>query len=226
MASLSSPTLERLLKEVRITLNQPSKNNSFWTDEELTMYLNDAIRVYFLEVNERSEGQFDTKVSLDLVADTETVSLPTDCFEVKALYRVFNDENKVLNYKPNIIESYGTTTSTGDSYYEPYYYFRGNDIVLRPIPGFSETGGLVLEYTQFPEVLILGSDVMPSKVSPVFKELIIMYAVYKAKIKESMVNGANTYSAAESHLADLYKTFKEDVGGRSKFPQFMRPFNP
>lgn len=224
MATLSSPTLDRLLKEVRIFLNQPQKSNSFWTDEELTLYLNDAVRIYFLEVNERSEGQFDAKVNLDIVAGQEEVALPADCFEVKALFAVWNNENRILTYKNNLTASTSSQEQGGPTYYEPYYYFRGNNLVLQPIPAFDKAAGLLLEYTAFPEQMIYGGDTLSNKVSPVFKELIVMYAVYKAKVKESLVTGTNTSALVEVHLADLFNTFKNDIGGRSKYPQYTVPY--
>lgn len=224
MATLSSPTLERLIKEVRIFLNQPQKTNSFWTDEELTLYLNDGVRMYFLEVNERSEGQFDVKTTLDLVQGQETVDLPTDCFEVKALYASWNSQLRMLAYKNNLTNSLAKQPAGGPDYFEPFYYFRGNSLVLSPTPDFSLTGGLVLEYTAFPEQMIWGGDVMTSKISPVFKELIVMYAVYKAKVKESLVTGTNTAALAQAHLGDLFKAFKEDIGSRSKYPQQTVPY--
>lgn len=224
MATLTSPTLERLIKETRIMLNQPQKANSFWTDEELTVYLNDAVRVYFMEVNERAEGQFDTKVELDLVNGQEEIDLPADCFEVKTLAKKWTTANKILTYKVNLTDPTTALPQGGPNYYEPFYYFRGNKIVLNPIPGFDETAGLILEYTAFPEQMIYGGDAMSARVTPVFKELIVMYAVYKAKIKESLTTGSTTYGPAQTLLADLFTTFKNDIGGRSKYPQYTVPY--
>jgi hypothetical protein len=226
MATLSPDTLNQLLTQARLFLNQPKSDNSFWSDPELTGYINDGIRQYFLIIAENGEGQFDAKISLDLVQNVETVALPTDCFEVRSLYRVRNGSNDILRYNNNISKGYSTQGGNSGDSYLPYYFFRGNDIVLRPIPGFAETGGLILEYTAFPETLITGLDTMTNKISPIFKELVVKYCVYQAKLKESSVMGGDTYRPVEAHLADLFRMFKETVGGRSKFPQFISPFNP
>jgi hypothetical protein len=226
MALLQPPTLSRLIKEARIFLNQKEEKNSFWKDDELSIYANDAIRQYFLILSENAEGQFDEKVSLDLVAGQETIALPTDCFEVRAIFRVQNEVNQILQYKNNLTESYDTSVQSGGDTYVPYYYFRGESIVLRPVPGTNEVGGLVLEYTKFPETLITGLDAMTSNISTIFKELVVMYMVYKAKLKESSVQGGDTYRASEGHLSSLFTQFKNTVGGRSKFPQYILPFNP
>lgn len=225
MANLSSPTLDRLLKEVRITLRQPSADNSTWSDAEIIMYLNDAVRVYFLEVLKSGEGQFDATADLDLTSADDTVPMPDDCFQIKALYRKDSSTYTPLVYKNNTTVAYTQDTAAGGMYY-PYYYLRGNDIVLRPIPGFTETAGLRIEYTAFPETVIWGGDVLTSSVSPLFKEMIIFYAVYKCKLADDMVNGSNTSAPAVMHLGQLFKQFKETVSPRSLYPQFVTPFNP
>ncbi len=227
MATLSQPTLSALLKETRIMLNQPEASNSFWTDAELGGFLNDAVRLYFQEIAQRAEGQFDAQVDLNIVANVETIALPTDCFEVKAVYKLQNSSNYViLTYRNNITEGYDTQSNSSNGGYEPYYYFRGNNLVLRPVPTFNETASIRLEYISFPSELIIGSDVMSSGISPVFKELVVMYAVWKAKVKESLVTGTNTYNGAAEILGNIYKKFTESVGYRSKYPQMIRPFNP
>lgn len=226
MAALTSPTLERLIREIRVILNQPKAENSRWSDAELGNYVNDAIQKYFLVINEAAEGQFDKSASLTTVSGTETVDLPSDFFTIKALYSVQNNDRILLRYDNNIVSGYDAATNGGSSNYEPSYYFRGNKLVLRPIPGFSSSTALSLEYTAFPETLLTGSDTMTVAISPLFKELVVMYGVYKAKMKDDLVNGSNTRGAAEAHLADLYNNFKHQVVDRSKFPLRITPFNP
>lgn len=226
MLALSAPSLDRLLRETRNLLNQPREENSFWSNEELIGYLNDGTRTYFLDLSERAEGQFDKVTSLDITSGTETVALPSDCYEIRALYKKSGDYYQILNYENNLTQSYSGVSSSSGNGYAPSYYLRGNNLVLRDVPSSSETAGLKLEYTAFPEVLIWGGDSMVSGISPVFKELVIMYAVYKAKVKEDLNNGGNNSAKAAGHLGDLYKQFKDAVSIRSKYPQFIKPFSP
>lgn len=226
MATLSSPTLGRIITNVRNLLNQPSPDNSLWTDLEITEYLNEAIRIYFVEVSHNNEGLFTTKTLLDITANTETVALPTDCFEIKALRKTVTNGYEILSYRNDLTLGYTTQGGTSSNMYLPYYYLRGNNIVLRPTPNFSETGGLELEYIQFPDTMVNGGDTMTSQVSPIFKNLIEMYAVYKAKLKESMVNGVNTYEVPKQNLNELYTMFKEAIQKRSANPVYVLPFNP
>ena len=227
MAVLTSPTLNELLVDVRNRLGQPSNLNSQWTDKELIGYLNEGIRRYFGEVVQNSEGQFTKTANLDIVSGTETVSTPSDFFEVRQLWKKIDNEFIILSYRPHRDESYTTQGTDSSLSYVPYYYLRGNDIVLRPTPNFSETAGLQLEYIHFPDTMVNGGDSLTSNVAPIFRDLIRSYAVYQAKLKESYTgNNINVHSAAQSQVADLYQQFKDVIVGRSHGPQAIKPFNP
>ena len=226
MATLSAPTLGKILSNVRNLLNQPNPANSFWTDLELVEYINEAIRIYFAQVLKNAEGQFTTVTDLDIVSGTETVALPSDFFEVKALYIQRNQGYDILNYLPNLTSGYNTTLGNGASLYCPYYFFGGNSIVLRPTPNFSQSAILRLEYVQFPDTLVNGGDSLTTQVSPIFKQLIEMYAVYKAKLKESMVSGVDLTAIPKDNLAQMDKLFLETINKRSEYPEFIQPFSP
>lgn len=213
-----------MLRDVRIRLNQPRAENSRWSDPELADYLNEGAQQIFLTVQEICEGQFDTTTTLNTTANTETVTLPTDCFAVKALYWNSGTVNRRLVYKSSVTEDFDTTAS-GSSGYEPYYFLRGNSLVLRPKPGFtSTTGPLVLEYTKYPTVLVYGADTLDTGISPLFKQLLVAYAVTEAKRKDDLVTGGSSRTAAESHLGDLWRNFRHQLSERSKAPQFITPF--
>lgn len=226
MALLSSPTADDLLVNIRNMLNQPDATNSFWTDAELLTYVDEAVRRYYVEVVQHAEGQFNVVTDLDIVGGAETIDLPSDFFELRALYRKTSQGYDMLFYRNNLTEGYATTTASGGDLYNPYYYFRGNALVLRPIPGFDQVAGLRMEYVQFPETIVTGGDSLTSQVSPVFKDLIETYAVYKAKMKESLVSGVDTSALAKANLNDLFAVFKEVIEGRSYSPTAVKPFNP
>lgn len=226
MALLASPTLQKLLSETRTLLNQRDPQNSFWQDDELTDYLNEAVRLYFTEAVAVNEGYFTAQVDLNLVSGADTVALPNDFYKVRNLYKLVSDGYVILPYRNNLTEGYSTQGANTGNAYLPYYYFRGNSLVLRPGPNYSETSGLRLEYVQFPDTMIWGGDSLTSQVSPIFKQLIVMYAVNKAKIRESLVNGVTTYAPSEQHLGMLYTAFKNSIPERSKNPTYVIPFNP
>ena len=226
MATLTSPTIEDLIQNVRNMLNQPNASNSFWTDEELAVYLNEGVRRYFAEVVLQLEGQFTATSDRDIVTSVQTVTLPSDCFSLKQVWRKVTGGYLPMHYRNNITEGFSTEASGGGDNFLPDYYLRGNTLVLSQIPGFSETGGIKIEYVQFPETMVTGGDSLTAQVSPVFKDLIEAYAIYKAKVKESLVNGTNTSALALQNLNDLFTAFKEAIPNRSASPSAIKPFNP
>ena len=207
-------------------LRQQDSNNSNWSDAALTEWLNDAVRRYFLELAQENEGQFDKVVMLDLVKQVEEIPLPNDFLMVKTIHRVIGNDRLILEYNSAISENYYQNTTGISVYYEPYYFIRGNNLVVRPFPPQDEVGGLQLEYTSFPDTMISGNDALTAGISPVFRELIVSYAVYKAKQQEDLTNNSNTSAKAATHLQYLETTFKESVGNRSRYPQFTVPYNP
>lgn len=222
---LAPNTLGKYIRSVRLLLNQPNAANSFWSDEEITDYLNEAIRMYYLEVTNNDEGFWTKIVDLDVVNNVETVALPADCFEIKAVYMQQPQGYAVLPYRNYESTSYSTQGGTGNQTYFPAYYFRENNLVLRPVPNYSATSALRVEYIYFPDMLQNAGDVMSANVLPIFKQLIEMYAVYKAKMKESLTNGTDTASMAKANMNEIYKLFIDTVRNRSKYPQFIKSFN-
>jgi len=222
---LASATLGNYIVAVRDLLNQPNAANSFWSDAELTRYLNEAIRMYYLELTNNDEGFWTTTAALNIVSGSELVALPSNCFEVKAVYKLVSGGAVILPYENNVSDSYSTQGGGGGETFFPSYYFRENNLVLRPVPNYSEVGGISVEYIYFPDSMQNAGDVMSANVMPIFRQLIEMYAVYKAKLKESLTNGTDTASLAKQNLGDIYKLFVDTAQNRSKHPQFIKPFN-
>lgn len=226
MATLTSPTAQSLIANVRAFLGEQDENNSLWSNAEIVNFLNEGIRRYFGEVVQNSEGQFTKQTDLDIVSGTDTIALPADFFEVVRLYRKVGNEYIILPYDNAFNESY-TNDGPGNTSGFFSYYFRGNNLVLRNVPTFSETAGLRLEYIAFPETLVTGGDVMTSDVSPVFKDLIEMYAVYKAKLAESIRgNNVDMDSKIKAHVSEIYSQFKDVIKNRSAYPHYTQAFNP
>lgn len=228
MAAVVVPTLERIIRDVRVRLNQPKAENSRWSDTELTEYINEALQQMFLTINETSEGQFDKVGNLDVTNAVDTVALPTDCFALRGVWFKQGTINRRLEYRQNITEDFANDSSTnGQANYEPYYYLRGNSLVLRPIPGFTSTNQpIYIEYTAYPNVLVYGGDTLDAGISPLFKQLLVAYAVTEAKRKDDLVTNGSSRTAAESHLADLWHNFKHQLMERSKAPQYVTPYEP
>ena len=223
---LIAPSVASLISASRNLLGQPDSTNSFWSDAELLGYCNEAVRLYFAELSDIDEGEFVNVINLDVVSGVETISLPSDFFKIRTLYKKVSQGYVLLPYRNNLTEGFTTDGGTSPESYFPYYQFRNNSICLRPFPNFSEVGSLRLEYIAMPYTLLDSSDSVDPQISPIFRACVEMYMVYKAKLKESLVTGVRTYEAAQENLALLVKQFKDISALRSKAITSVVPFNP
>lgn len=235
MSTLSSPTLGSLICNIRNLLGQPSASNSSWSDFELTQYINEAIRLYFAEVVKDWEGYFTVSTdpasggsgNLSYTANSDLVALPSDCFQVRAVYMQRPQGWDILAYQNDLTHGYATNIGSGaPNTYSPYYFFQGNNLVLRPVPNMSALNAIKLDYVQMPDQLLNGGDSLTSHISPVFKQMIEMYAVYKAKLKQSMVSGTDLTALPKANLSEIYMNFKNTIMPRSAYPLYTEAFNP
>lgn len=235
MATLTSPTLGRIITSVRNMLGQPNAANSKWTDGELTEYINEGVRLYFAEVVKNYEGYFTISTdpnaggsgNLSYTANNELVALPTDCFQVKALYIQRPQGWSILEYVNDLTGGYANNVGSGSpNVYQPYYFFQGNNLVLRPVPNVTASNVLKLDYIQLPDQMVNGGDTLTNQVSPIFKQLIEMYAVYKAKLKQSMATGTDLTALPKANLNEIYTNFKNTIMPRSAYPVYTIPFSP
>lgn len=235
MATLTSPTLGSLITNVRNMLGQPNPNNSTWTDFEITQYINEGVRLYFAEVVKNMEGYFTITTdpmaggsgNLSYTANSEIVAMPTDCFQVKALYIQRSNGWEILEYRNDVTNGFFSNTGAGGgNTYSPLYYFQGNNLVLHPTPNADGLNQLRLDYIQLPDQMVNGGDSLTNQVSPVFKQLVEMYAVVKAKMKQSMVSGTDLTEVPKANLMEIYANFKNTITPRSAYPEFVVPFNP
>lgn len=224
-----------MISNVRNLLGQPSATNSSWTDAELTEYINEAIRLYFTEVVKNYEGYFTVSTdpssggsgNLSYTANSDLVALPSDCFQVRNVYIQRSQGWSHLDYINDLTHGYWTSSGSGaPEVYQPFYFFQGNNLVLRPVPNQSATAAIKLDYIQLPDQMFNGGDQLTNQVSPVFKQLLEMYAVYKAKLKQSMVSGTDLTALPKANLAEIYSSFKNTIMPRSASPIYTDPFNP
>ena len=240
MSTLTSPTLGKLITNVRNMLGQPNPVNSTWTDAELKEYCNEAIRMYFSEVCKNYEGYFTVSTdpnsgglgngglgNLSYTANNDLVALPSDCFEVRAVYIQRPQGWSCLEYRNTFTEGYWTNSGNGDpNCYQPYYFFQGNNLVLRPMPNMSGLNALKVDYIQMPDQLINGGDTLTAQISPVFKQLIEKYMIVQAKMKQSMVSGTDLTAIPKASLAEIYANFKNTILARSAYPRHTEAFSP
>lgn len=226
MATLTQPDLQSLITEARALLNQKDPMNSTWQDDDLALWCNEGVRRYYMEAVMDNEGLFTTSADLNITANSDQVTLPTDFFEAKNIWKKVTNGYILLPYNNNLTEGYSTQGGTGTQTYTPSYYFQNNTLIIRPTPEFSETAGLKIEYIKYPTFLVNAGDSLDTGVSPVFRDLIINFIVYKAKYQQSLVTGSDVHTNAQNELNSIYGQVKEAMKRRSKNPTYIIPFNP
>lgn len=136
-------------------LNDPSSIR--YTAAIKTRFINLAyIEYYNILVKAGYQGLLATPTDLNIVANTETVALPTDFFYLLKLSRNLN--SKRITMKPYIKLEGVTWTAgvaAGDAYI-PKYSIRGTNIVLDPLPSTSVTAAIHCEY--FPVATEMTTD--------------------------------------------------------------------
>lgn len=121
-----------------------------WTDTEVDSYINESYKYYYNELVANNYDGILKQASINLVANTDQYSLPSDWFKTRILYKVESSANYdiPLQYKRNY-DNWIDTSGVGQGYYTPCYDYVGDTtgvlkLVLYPKPTFSETSGLKL----------------------------------------------------------------------------------
>jgi len=147
--------LPEIREYVRSEFNQASASG-FISNDEIDRWANEALYKYALRLMKCSQGYFETTANLDIVADTETIALPTNFSSQASLLnmvrveKVLSDSRVPLSYRKRYDEANTISgAGSGDSYL-PTYDFRGNNLVLEPTPASSATAGIRIVYKGLP----------------------------------------------------------------------------
>ena len=151
--------LPKLREIVRSDFSQ-ELSTGFASESEIDIWLNEAYYKYVMRLMMASQGHFDQTTYLDIVASTETISLPNNFANVPSLLSVVRVEKVLSNvrvplmYRRRYDESTATASVVAGYTYIPTYDFRGQYLVLEPTPGSSETSGLFMVYKALPPKLL------------------------------------------------------------------------
>jgi len=183
--------LKEMITAIRYHLRETAA--SFWSDAELTVYINQAIR----EIAEKT-GCIQKTENVTTTYGIRTVSFTG--------YKVV-----AVEYMPAGSDSRGrylrliTPTMAGHVEYnlhdsEPEYWFeQDNAIGIDPIPQGLYV--LRLYFTDHPEADLSGNYDVP-EIPPAFRHIIILNAVYQAMVKDKKISVALlAYSMAASDMA-------------------------
>lgn len=158
------------------------------------------------------QGLLTTPSSLDIVADTATVALPSDFFMVFKLSRVFSNSRKPMNPKTNLEKRVRTSgASSGDAYF-PDYSIQGSNILLQPVPSVSEEDALYLEYFPTATAMTTGTSTTATGFNAQFHPLIPL----KASILIRATKEDEDVSGLKMTLNDMERPFRQLISSLTK----------
>lgn len=183
-------------------------NSQRWSNNtELNYYINIAYRSYYDElVVNGYKGLLTTPVELDTVANVESVALPVDFLKAWRVDRILPGGYAPLDFR-EIYEDYIYKTGASYSYYRPTYSFRGNNLILNPIPQNSETSALRVIY--YPNLTVLSDDTDEPVIGfrPSWQEMIPVKAAIIAKQGREEDDATGLISILDS----VSKGYNEDL---------------
>jgi len=203
-ASTSGKTVTNLIVEVRNFLNEPT--GSFWSDTEITTWLNDAVRsVNRQTLSTEAREKFVVDSGTSEYAMTETylmvkgATLQTGVTAYKALFRGKAEDVGHVNKD------------------EPTYFYEFNGKVgiypLKDTSDFTSTGTtLYVSYVPYQSTLS-GSSTIPTPA--ILDRAIVYYAVAQALYKDKRFNSGNLFIV--QHYQDL-KFYIENIVSRQPDP--------
>lgn len=200
---------------------------SYWPDAQLNRFINRAYRYYWMWLIEQNVPGILKTTTLNIVADTATIALPSDFVKARLVERVFDSYTVPLRY----FERYDTInrtdgTSVNDIIgYLPDYHFVGSNLVLEPTPSDSQTGGIKLTYYYIPTELSSDSDVPNPMLPSLYHDLLVYGCVMDAKRKEeSVANTGADVGGFMSAKLELEQKFKESIEGTSVQRTSVEPY--
>ncbi|MBP7209567.1 MAG: hypothetical protein KBA02_00060 [Paludibacteraceae bacterium] len=207
-------TRAQLRARVRSYLDEASA--SYWTDNELNNWIEQAYNYYYMWVIQTFDGYFAKDILMNIVAGQAKYALPSDFFKIRLLERVYPTQTIPLKFfdrieTPNIISgaNYGL-------YNVPTYRFEGQNIVLEPTPDASFTNALRLEYYPQPTTLSAESSTLDDGYLPLWEEPLVLRAVISAKQKsETVTSGGEDIDPLWKQVYEFEQNIKESAEQRT-----------
>lgn len=199
---------------------------SLWSDSELDNYTNETYRKLWEAMIDAGYRKTTKTTTLDLVANTREVALPSDFIRVQLL------EHKVgeVYYPCRFYQRYDTVVgsstagaATYGDYYSFAYRFIGDNLILEPTPQSDETAGLRLDYYYLPEYLTDDSDT--PDIPSLYHDLLVLGGVIQAKEKEEMIDGTGADAVPFIRdYNDLMAKFLNNINNMTQQRNYVEPF--
>ena len=213
--------LQTIRTKARQKLDETSAK--FWSDDELNNYINQGYYFYWNQAIREQYFLTLKATTLDIVAGTAEIALPSDYLQARLVEKVFTDRTVPLQYQERFMESNGTSTGLTNRTLFTYAYV-GSNLVLQPTPQTSETGGIKLTYFYRPA--LLSDDTDEPVIDPFYQDLLVLYCVVEAKQKEEAIaNTGADLAPFVMTLRNLEQSYKEMIEQSTIQPSYVRPYS-
>jgi len=208
--------LGELVKEVSIMLGD-KVIGEFYPSEEIKRAIGDAYKYYVMKLIQGGEGYFETTTNLDLVANTETVSLARlnpPFLTCSVLWRKLSTGYKPLRKNEQRFKFQSTIGIGAGDTYIPEYRFRGTNLVLTPYPIHNETDGLKMDYVYiptFPNRLSDNTFEFDSNFPSIFELNVKLRTVVKLLESKDASGGVSDIATFRQELADADQVFEQSL---------------
>lgn len=229
----STTTLTQALADVRSRIDESSSTNGYWTDAELTRWINEAQR----DIARRVEvlQQFSTTVLA--VAGTAKYNLPADVIRVHRVdfvptgstqvypmeSRVYDEMDQVWGVNPNTQRSY-------PSFYVIWGVPGGTGLQMQVYPVPSSAGNFNLYYYRLPVALVNAGDTLD--IPEGWQDLVSLYCEYVAKRKlrdQTWQEAKQLYDESLSNLIAVTRDYTDNprtiIYGGKAIPSWLYEFD-
>jgi len=160
---------------------------------------------------------------LSIVSGTASIALPSDFILARLVERVLDNRTIPLKYFERYDTSNSTTSSFGSESYLPSYRFESSNIILEPTPQESIANGLKITYFKNVSDLTLDADI--PAFSSLWHDLLVVFAVCRAKEKEEALGlGGTDLGVFTASLRDKETMFLQTIEISSIQRVYSQPF--
>jgi hypothetical protein len=196
-----------------------SKDNTyqgFYTDSKISFAINDSLDYVFANMMFNGEGWLTTTTTLNTVANTETVALPTGCVVVHQVWYKVGDTWVPLTYDTNVDKTQFTTTTQVP--YPVSFSVEGVNLFFNPVPSNVGTGTIRIKYSAFPALLAANA----STDAQITRGLRRFVAYRSASV--CLTTTDNSQSPWKEYEIQWWQYLQDLLSKRVKSPQFIQSF--
>lgn len=229
----STTTLTTTLLDVRSRIDEASGGNGFWSDNELTRWINEAQR----DIARRVEVLQVFNTTVLAVAGTAKYNLPANVIRVHRVEFVPNGSTQVYPMESRVYDEmdqvWGVNPSTQRSY--PSFYViwgvpGGTALQMQVYPVPSSGGNFNIYYYRLPVDVVAGADTLD--IPEGWQDMVALYCEYVAKRKlrdQTWQEAKQLYEETLQNLISVTRDYTDNprnmiYGGRTQ-PGWLYEFD-